>query len=156
MAASTAPRYDLQRVAPAYWNYPVAASTKIYYGTMVAVNSSGYLVPAADTSGLSFVGIAQPNTPGGVADNSAGASGGEVSCPVAPIMDQAPGQRWSVLNCSGADHTWINQHVFASDDHTVTLAGGSTNKVGVGKVIEVISATAVKVDHLASFAVASS
>lgn len=49
---------------------PVAASTKVEAGNLVALNASGYLVPAADTAGLTVVGVA-----GKTQDNSAGANG---------------------------------------------------------------------------------
>lgn len=49
---------------------PVYQSVKIYAGSMVCVNSSGYAVPAANASGNKFVGVAM-----GQADNSSGNSG---------------------------------------------------------------------------------
>lgn len=49
---------------------PVAASTKIYEGSMVAVNQSGYAIPAdASTAGLRILGVAVAQ-----ADNSSGAA----------------------------------------------------------------------------------
>lgn len=38
--------------------YAVAASTTIYKGTLVMLNTSGYLIPAADTASCKVVGIA--------------------------------------------------------------------------------------------------
>src|SRR5574343_199973 len=38
--------------------FPVYQSTTIYKGSLVCVNSSGYAIPAADTSGNIFVGVA--------------------------------------------------------------------------------------------------
>lgn len=38
--------------------YPVAADIQIWKGGLVCVNASGYLVPASDSSGLRFVGVA--------------------------------------------------------------------------------------------------
>ena len=52
------------------WEYPVAASTTIYEGSIVCVNSGGYAVPGADTSGYVFAGIAREG-----ADNSDGSAG---------------------------------------------------------------------------------
>jgi hypothetical protein len=51
--------------------YPVKAATRIYAGSMVAVDSPGYAVPAANTTGYKFVGVAQEQV-----DNSVGANGG--------------------------------------------------------------------------------
>lgn len=49
---------------------PVAASTIIYAGTLVALNSAGDIVAASATAGLTVVGRAEAD-----ADNSAGAAG---------------------------------------------------------------------------------
>lgn len=60
MAAATANRVteykDLKGAI--YSPYPVAASTTIYQGTLVMLNTSGYLIPAADTASCKVVGIA--------------------------------------------------------------------------------------------------
>lgn len=51
--------------------YPVAANVTIYKGTMVCLNSSGYAVPAADTSGYSSViGIAYEQVAGGASNGT--------------------------------------------------------------------------------------
>ena len=51
------------------WEYPVAASTRIYEGSIVCT-SDGYAVPGADTSRYFFAGIAREG-----ADNSDGSAG---------------------------------------------------------------------------------
>jgi hypothetical protein len=51
-------------------DYPVKASTRIYAGSMVAVDSTGHAVPAANATGYKFVGVAMEQV-----DNSAGANG---------------------------------------------------------------------------------
>jgi hypothetical protein len=50
--------------------YPVKAATRIYAGSMVAVDSTGYALPAANTTGYKFVGVALEQV-----DNSSGANG---------------------------------------------------------------------------------
>ena len=50
--------------------YPVKAATRIYGGSMVVVDSTGYAVPAGNTAGHKLVGIALEQ-----ADNSTGADG---------------------------------------------------------------------------------
>ena len=52
--------------------FPVAAATKIYAGSMVCVNAGGYARPAADTSGYRFAGVAMEQV-----DNTAGADGAD-------------------------------------------------------------------------------
>jgi hypothetical protein len=54
----------------------VAASTVIYAGALVAVNSAGHAVPAAATAGLRVVGVAQ------AAANNASGSAGDIKCQV--------------------------------------------------------------------------
>lgn len=49
---------------------PVAASTTIYQGSLVAVNTAGYAVPASATASMRVIGVAETKK-----DNSAGAAG---------------------------------------------------------------------------------
>ena len=63
------------RKVPSKWTgrsiaLKVAASTTIYKGALVAVNTSGYAVPAAATVGFRVVGIAQRKV-----DNASGSNG---------------------------------------------------------------------------------
>src|SRR5512135_2827486 len=53
--------------------FPVAAATKIYAGSMVCVNAAGFAVPATDTSGYRFVGVALEQV-----DNGSGTDGGKM------------------------------------------------------------------------------
>lgn len=50
--------------------YPVATGVKIYAGSLVCVNASGYAVPGADTVNFKFAGVAQEQV-----DNTLGANG---------------------------------------------------------------------------------
>ena len=53
--------------------YPVAANTKIYAGSLVCVTAAGYAAPAADTSGYRFAGVAMEQV-----DNTGGSDGAKV------------------------------------------------------------------------------
>ena len=68
--------------------FPVAAATKIYAGSMVCINAGGYVAPAADTSGYSFAGVAMEQV-----DNTAGADG--------VMHDPAAAQRGLRVQCCG-------------------------------------------------------
>ena len=57
--------------------YPVAASTKIYGGSIVGINSGGYAIPAADAASVKVVGVATKQ-----ADNSAVATNGAINVEV--------------------------------------------------------------------------
>ena len=66
--------------------YPVAADTVIYGGGMVALNTSGYAVPGADTANFKFVGVAvdrADNTGGDAGEMSRSWSGGS-ACIASP------------------------------------------------------------------------
>lgn len=112
--------------------YKLAASTKIFAGAIVSVNSSssGYAVNGSDAANRKFVGVADKT-----ADNSAGAAGAKkVRVWATGVFDFA---------CSGADQTWVGQKVYIVDNQTVALAATTTNDVLVGYVTELVSATKV-------------
>jgi hypothetical protein len=111
--------------------YKVAASTKIYSGGLVCLNTGGYAVPGADTANFRFLGVARE-----LADNSSGANG-DITVRV---------RRKGVFRfaASGMAVTDIGAAVNVSDDQTV--AKTTTNSVACGKIAEFVSATEVGVD----------
>ena len=113
--------------------FPVKASTTIYKGALVTVDTStGYVVPASDAANRIFVGVAVEK-----ADNSSGSSGDKT----VRVFRTGTFQ----FNCSSADQTWVGKKVYASDDNTVALAATTTNDVFVGVVVSYESSTKVKV-----------
>lgn len=105
--------------------YPVAASTKIYAGTLVALNSSGFALPAADTAGLRVIGRAEASV-----DNTAG-SAGDLN------VDTKEGV--FLFNNSATDAVDANDRgkiAFVEDDNTVSEAG-ATHRVVAGRVVDV-------------------
>ncbi len=105
--------------------YPVAASTTIYGGTLAALNSSGFLVPSADTAGLRVIGRAEETV------NNSGGSDGDTSCDVQEGV--------FLLNNSASaavDADDRGKICFIEDDNTV--AETSTHKVKAGRVIDVV------------------
>lgn len=109
--------------------YAVAANAKIYAGSLVCLNATGYAVAAADAAGLRFVGVAKE-----YADNTGGADGDRVI------------QVWETgelqFAAAGMARTDVGLPVFVSDDQTVAKAGG-VNAVGCGIITEFVSATAI-------------
>ncbi|MDD3885367.1 MAG: hypothetical protein PHI35_00665 [Victivallaceae bacterium] len=102
---------------------PVKATTKIYGGSIVAINPAGDALPAADTAGLRVAGVAQ-----GDVDNLAGAAGDEyVPCDRRAV---------EVDNSVGDPVTKADMFnpVFVEDDVTVNKSGGS-NKIKAGVMI---------------------
>src|SRR5262249_25649469 len=106
--------------------FPVKGSTTIYKGTLVALNA-GYAAPAADTSGLLVVGIAEEQVINAGAD-------GAVSINVLRSVS-------ALLATTGVVIGDVGKTAYVSDDQTVTDAPG--NAVIAGFIEEyVTSATA--------------
>jgi len=101
---------------------PVAASTRVFSGSLVGVNAAGYAVPAADAAGLLFAGIAAAQ-----ADNRNGAAG-DVS-----VVVRRRG-RYSFACASTLDQSALGAQVYAADDQTVAVAADVTNDVAVGVI----------------------
>lgn len=100
--------------------HPVAASTAIYAGALVCLNSSGYAVPAADDASHTFAGKAD-----GRADNSSGADGDIV----------VEGRREGVFEYNAFSMTQADAgaDAYIVDDNTVGLgvAAQPVNVTGV-------------------------
>ena len=110
------------------------AQTVIYRGAMVALNTSKYLEPAANTSGFKFVGVAQEEV-----DNSAGSAGDE-TCLVLSYADY-----WSIYCTHTTTLTKAlveEAQLYMYNTTTVAISTGVATqsiKCGIGK--KLISAT---------------
>jgi hypothetical protein len=132
MAGLTAERLTPKQGEMAYTtidNHPVAASTKIYKGSMVAL-SAGYLVPASTSTSLIVVGRAEATV-----DNTTGSAG-------ALFCDVRRGQfQWD--NSASADliaQANVGALCYAVDDHTVALTSGSSTRSVAGTIKRVETA----------------
>lgn len=107
--------------------YPVAAATKIYAGSLVCVDGNGFAVPAADSSGYRFVGAAMEQV-----DNGSGANGDQV----------VRLRRTGVFEFDAASITpaMVGDAVYAVDDHTFDDASGPANDIKVGVLVKYVSA----------------
>lgn len=130
MAAATTDRLTKSKGTVKRLAYPVKANTKIFAGTMVCTDSTGFAVPAADTAAFSTVrGIATAQ-----ADNTGGANAAidvvvEFNCEF-------------LLGCTGAiTQVDVGQLAMAADDQTVSDAAAMTNDVRVGRIVELVSAS---------------
>ncbi len=108
--------------------FPVAAATKIYAGSMVCVNAGGYAVPAGDTTGYRFAGVALEQV-----DNSSGADGAEV----------VRLRRAGVFEFDGASLTQakVGIDMYAVDDQTFADASTTTYDIKVGSLVKYVSAS---------------
>lgn len=114
-------------------SFPMAA-VQIFEGAIVALNSAGYLDNAGDDAGAVVVGIAEESK-----DNSGG-SAGDLSLKV---------RRRAVVTVN-ANHTAAQTDLgviaMAVDNQTIDLAANTTNDVPVGRIVEFISTSKVRVD----------
>lgn len=107
---------------------------KIPEGALVMINAAGYAVNATDTAGGVLAGVADETV-----DNSAG-SVGDKSIKV---------RRTGVFNVvfgGTATIADVNTLVYVVDNQTVDLVGVTTNDVLVGRIVEFVTATKVRVD----------
>lgn len=126
MAALTADRDTPYREGVVF-QYPVAASTTIYAGGMLALDSSGNAVSASDTAGLTVVGISTAQV-----DNSAG-DAADKNVPVrAGVFGLA------ASGTSAPTKANIGELVYVEDDQTVSTDAG-TNAIVAGTLVAVDS-----------------
>lgn len=104
---------------------PVAAATTIYGGSLVALNQSGYLVPASDDSLVFVVGVALA-----AADNSAGAAGA-ISC----AIERGVFSFNNSSSTSALTDADIGRVCYAADDNTVARITALGKNPPVGKVV---------------------
>lgn len=106
-------------------NYPVAASTYIYRGALVALDSSGNLVPGSATTGLVAVGTAWQEV-----DNSAGIAGAE-RCDVKPGIFGFKNKSGDALTAAE-----VGDVCYISTDEEVCKTSTSKSVAGVVEFIE--------------------
>ena len=105
-----APRYD----------YPVLAATTIYAGGMVAIDATGYAIPAELTAGIKIVGVAREYV-----DNSAGADAAK------NVRVHAGMAVWYDNDTTNAvDQADLGDVCYVFDDETVRdYVGGGVNVI---------------------------
>ena len=97
------------------------------------VSAAGYAIAGADTADCYFIGVADETV-----DNSAGSAGDE------SIRVHREGT--FVFAASGMAQANVGDTVYIVDDQTVGLAATTSNDVQCGTIVEVISATSVRID----------
>lgn len=105
---------------------PVAASTKIWKGGQVAINTSGYAVPGASTTQFITIGIAEESV-----DNSAGADG-------ALRVQVAFGAEF-LFAATSITQAMLGTAMYAVDDNTVDET--DSDNIFVGIMTEYVSTT---------------
>ena len=98
----------------------VYTNVHIYAGAMLAVNSSGYAIPAANASGNVTVGRAEKTV-----DNTAGATGAY------NILGRSGAFYWDG-DASVLTKAAIGQIAYVVDDHTVSITNSGSYKIIAG------------------------
>jgi hypothetical protein len=118
---------DTPKKAGIMAQFGVATNTRIWAGTMVALNSSGYAVPAADASGYTVVGRAAKTV-----DNRTGQTGaGDNGALTIDVERGVFGWASSTITSDAS----VGSICFVADDKTVTSSGGSYNIIA-GTVVD--------------------
>ncbi len=129
--ATSAARDTKQEAGPVRAeNLPVAASTTIWTGSLVADNNAGYAVPASASGVLIVAGVAQEDV-----DNSAGSAGDET-------VELLSGVVARFANSASADAIAITERYdicYAVDDETVAKTSGTGLRPIAGIVMDVDS-----------------
>lgn len=110
-------------------SYKAAASTRIYEGTLVYINSGGYADDDTASGANAFGGISIREV-----DNSSGSNGDlDVECWTEGVF---------VLTGSGFTIADVGKAAFGSDNYTINVAGTGSR---IGKVEEYVSTTQLMV-----------
>lgn len=110
------------------------SAVKLWKGSTVANNTAGFAAKAADTSGFSLAGVAFETV-----DNSAGANG--------DLNIRVWRKGVFEFNFSGtAVQANVGLLVYMVDDNLVGLAATTTNDVPVGRIVQFVSASKVRVE----------
>lgn len=107
--------------------FPVAASTRIYEGTLVFITAAGYADDDTATGVNGFAGIARTEV-----DNSSGAAGDK--------WVEVYREGGFELTGTGFAQTDVGMPAYADDNYSVVNALGSTS-VRIGKFVRYVSST---------------
>ena len=108
-------------------NFPLAAAANIHVGAMVALNATGYLVPASTSTTLTCVGRAEASV-----DNTGGADG--------TVNSEVGAGIYRYANSAAADliaRSDIGANCYAVDDQTVAKTDGTSTRSVAGKIFDV-------------------
>ena len=121
MAALTSNRYTKHRDGLVS-AHPVKAAVRIYKGSLVCADSTGFAVPGADTASYVFLGIALEE-----ANNTSGANGAQT------VRVQTLGV-FSFAKSGSITQANVGVNLYIADDQTVALAATTTNDILCGQL----------------------
>lgn len=129
MADITAKK-DVRRQPGEVLSFVVKNDEVIYEGALVAIDSNGEAINAGDDSGATFAGVADETV-----DNSD--DGLEIKVRMGGVIDCV-----AAFSAAAAN---VGDEVCLSDNQSVDLAANTTNDVYCGRIVEVVSASKVRV-----------
>lgn len=106
---------------------PVAAATRIYGGSIVCINTSGYAVPGSTLTTLKVAGVAEDR-----ADNSGGAAGD-----IRVRLRKGPHCFANSVSADLITLADIGSVCYIVDDQTVAKTSGGDTRSVAGKVFDV-------------------
>lgn len=127
-----APRMG-EHVDPIILSIPVKDNVHIYGGTMVALDSSGYALPAAASTAVFIVGIADAEADNTVTGHTAGGIKVRVRQGTFKMVNDSAGTPLTSTSVGGA--------CYAMDDQTVSGSTGGSTRAIAGTVVQVDSTT---------------
>lgn len=133
MADATAAIVQPDRLRPRTFPVPIAASTTLYPGIGISLNSSGYAQQMGDDASTRFLGVMEPAGQDTIVNVSNGDS---------DVLVRVDGL--AQFAASAADQSWVGQVAYATDNQTVAVTG-VTNNLVVGRVVRIISSSKVEV-----------
>lgn len=106
---------------------PVAAAKKIYAGSLVAANATGFATPGATATTLTYLGRAQETV-----DNSAGAAGAKTV-----LVRRKKAFLFANLAADPVTQASFGKVAYIVDDQTVAATDGGGTRSAAGKVVGV-------------------
>jgi len=108
---------------------PLAASTKIFAGALVAANASGLAVPGAVATTLTYLGRAEESV-----DNSAGAASAK-----SVSVRRRKAFKWKNLGADPIVQADLGKTCYIVDDETVAKTNGTNTRSAAGTVVGIDS-----------------
>ncbi|SFM67059.1 hypothetical protein [Nitrosomonas communis] len=108
---------------------PVATNVKIYAGSLVAANASGYATPGAVATTLTYLGRAEEQV-----DNTGGANGDKTI-----NIRRKKVFKWKNHGADAVTQAELGQTCYIVDDETVAKTDGTDTRSVAGKVVGVDS-----------------
>lgn len=124
MAALTADRNTPKQTAEQI-GVPMATGVKIFAGSMVAANASGFATPGATATTLTYLGRASETV-----DNTAGANGAKTV-----RVDRKEAYKFGNLAADLVVQADLGKTCYIVDDQTVAKTNGGATRSAAGKVV---------------------